>query len=581
MQVFLEAIKFNHDPKFATNDAFNIRRNETEVVQVPEWRRGVSVKPEDSPAAYARDALAGRHPTIRAKLSFLDFDPAIKSVWIRALDSRLDPGIYSQTASSLQFELLAPGFQHAHADNVLGSVIEREVNLQGGEEFELFNLDNARINSAGVTVNDIIWRWQYRTSSTGWQDFATTTHRIYTVLKLPTDPWHPESQDATDTQKPWTEVLDYACRWAASAVDVDEAATLVTLQVNRLGRGLVQYDNHHSGSTGFTLDDPDSFDCGDFLLLLRGQPNQHGSGVNCDDCSAFVASFANILGCSLSEAEMDHDFPLHPHLRIGAAAPETDEFSYHAVAWSGACGVNDKVFDACLQLDSDDDPATSPHPWFVPTNIRFGTPEERFYRFRLTRSPNECNPVQGSAIRRRIGFPKLKPEMAAAISALMKRESVPAAQDTTSLVFSNLVSKMVSGADEFSFWELQNLDFLEGTDSLLSTQSFWRRKDQADITIRIDAYAAASVHQASEKLKKLLSRFQLRHIKQEEHPKFGDVVHSVPEKFVIVFSRHQFVFRLRNVGKRVISCEAFAEAIDDLLISQFESQINWDRGPSQ
>jgi hypothetical protein len=53
MQVFLEAIKFNHDQSSATGDAFNIRRNDTEQVNVPEWRRGISVKPEDSPAAYA------------------------------------------------------------------------------------------------------------------------------------------------------------------------------------------------------------------------------------------------------------------------------------------------------------------------------------------------------------------------------------------------------------------------------------------------------------------------------------------------------------------------------------------------
>jgi len=51
--IAIEAIKFNHNPGSATHDAFNIRRNATQVVRVPEWRRFISVNPEDSPAAYA------------------------------------------------------------------------------------------------------------------------------------------------------------------------------------------------------------------------------------------------------------------------------------------------------------------------------------------------------------------------------------------------------------------------------------------------------------------------------------------------------------------------------------------------
>ena len=51
--ISMEAIKFNHNPGFATHDAFNPRRNATQFVNVPEWRRFISVNPEDSPAAYA------------------------------------------------------------------------------------------------------------------------------------------------------------------------------------------------------------------------------------------------------------------------------------------------------------------------------------------------------------------------------------------------------------------------------------------------------------------------------------------------------------------------------------------------
>jgi hypothetical protein len=51
--ITVEAITFNHDPGAATHDALNIRRNASQTVHVPEWRRFISVNPEDSPAVYA------------------------------------------------------------------------------------------------------------------------------------------------------------------------------------------------------------------------------------------------------------------------------------------------------------------------------------------------------------------------------------------------------------------------------------------------------------------------------------------------------------------------------------------------
>src|SRR6267378_4191396 len=161
MNVILEAIKFNHDPNSATTDAFNIRRNETAPVIAPEWQRGISVNPEDSPAAYARDVLKGTSPTIRVKFTFVDFDPAIQIIKIQAVDG--DPN------------------QRGGLSNVLGPVPIHDINL-GGEEYKLFCLRNARVNSAGVSVSDVIWRWQFSLDSCNWADFAITKHRIYTVL---------------------------------------------------------------------------------------------------------------------------------------------------------------------------------------------------------------------------------------------------------------------------------------------------------------------------------------------------------------------------------------------------------------
>jgi hypothetical protein len=540
LEVTLEAIKFNHNPNSATTDAFNIRKNETEPVIIPEWRRGISVNPEDSPAAYARDAISGCI-TIKAKFSCTD--PNVSNIKVRAIDA-----------------------QRGNA-NILGKVQPTRVTLINGESgFVSLTLPSRRFARARVGVYDIVWHWQFSYNSSDWICFATTKHRIFMVLALPTLPWQPDSPDISNTQQPWTDVLHFACRWAGSATSTPQAATLITQQVSGLGvtEQLVHYDNPQSGATGFTLDDPPTFDCTDFLRLIRRQSNQHGSGVNCDDCAAFVATFANILGCSVAEAQMDHNFPLNPHLRIGATGLETDEFSYHTVAWAGACGEDDEVFDACVQLDSDDRPSQEPHPLFVPANVRFGRRNERLYRFRLTSDQDRCNPVQGSALRRRVGFITFA-SREAAINPIQEAIKQPK-QAITIETFSELLKKL-NNRKLFAPWVLENLNFILDVESLLFAQSFFRHRKDKNVVIRIDAYASPSVEAARHKLDHLLSRFQLRKIQKKELD-FGDIVWTVPKEFVIVFARRQFVFRLRNVGKTLASGESLARAIDSFLTSR-------------
>lgn len=572
MQVLLEAIKFNHDPDSATCDAFNIRRNETEFVHVPEWRRGISVRPEDSPAAYARDELAERTPTIKAKFSFLNADPGIERIKIRALDGRLNPKTNSSKGSNSFFPMVRPLIREA-LDNVLGSVTEREINVQTHEEFEFFNLHESKIQTVGVTATDIVWRWQFSLSPGSWTDFATTTHRIYTVLCMPTLPWHPDSSVSSNTQQPWAEVLDYACRWADSAGNTDDAATLVTHSVSSLGSTLVKYDNPNSGSTGFTFGD--SFDCTDFLTLLRGQKNKHGSGVNCDDCAAFVTSFANILGCDLSEAEMGLDIPLNPHQRIGLPGLFKSFFSHHTVAWKGACGEDDELFDACVKLDSDAEPAVSPHPLFVPARIPFGRMHEHLYRFRLASDENRCIPTPGSARRRRIAPIALSGDGATLEAIMTFLENRDATQnDKARVALDFLLSNLFGRKNELLPWRLLDYRFIADPDSLFSVQSFWSHNSEANAELRIDSYASSRAKDVNSKLKQILSRFELLDIVQQEYADFGDEVHAVPTNFAIVFARGKFIFQLRNIGHRFVSCEGFARFIDHLLISQLKTEVD-------
>ena len=107
--------------------------------------------------------------------------------------------------------------------NVLGDVKAKQVTCDHGQTaWETFVLDNPRLWSVGVGVHTTTWRWQYRAKpSDPWVDFDTSTHRVYVVLELPKDPWKQLPFNTANTQLPWVDVLDYACRWAVGRTDRD------------------------------------------------------------------------------------------------------------------------------------------------------------------------------------------------------------------------------------------------------------------------------------------------------------------------------------------------------------------------
>ena len=552
MQVFLKEVAFNHDPDSATADAFNIRKNEAEEVVTPEWQSLTSVTPEQSPAAYARDELTGT-PTILAKFSFENVPAGTQTARIRAVDAN-----------------------QALTTNVLGSVTEREVELANAGNFESFQLQDVRIAAAGVSVSNVIWRWQFRSESTNWTDFETSRHRIYTVLKLPTLPWKPGHTDAPTVQTPWTEVLEYACMWAANAQDVDEAANMITTAVSNLGtHGVLQYCLDQSGAVGYVHEDPPRFDCTDFLNLLRGHNNQNGPLVNCDDCAAIVTSFSNILGCDLFEGKMGADFGLNPHKRIGLSDLFGSKFSHHTVAWKDPCGEDNQLFDACVRVDSDTNPVTSPHPLMIPKNIRFGRVGEREYRFRLVKPEDEqrCEPKPTAKVRRLIGLSEPGSTNGAQPNALIEaaatRHDFDAWKDSRRLEENLFILNFFLGHDEFSNWRRDSLRLVNQTHSKPVIQTFWKSRNLGNqVTIRIESHERESQRDAYRTVLTLLSQFHLPDITRHTHATYGDVAFSIPTNFVILFARGNLVFLLRNVGKGRASCEPLAKALDEQIISK-------------
>lgn len=403
MSVQLLAIKFNHDSASATNDAINLRKNASLFVTVPEWQRGISVNPEDSPAAYAVARVRGNTVTIQAQ--FRRSAPELQTVEIRALDATIDPprrqGCLGQILRILH------GIIRALFGNVLGEVAARQVTFgpSGDTAFETFQLQYTKLDTAFVGIRTTTWRWQYRVSpGDPWSDFDTSTHRIYVLLDLPTAPWQQQPYGSGNAQLPWTEVLDYACNWAFGATAAVDAACGVTRRVYQLGPARITYDCPGWGSTHYASP---TFNCTAFLDRLRGGPGA-GYYVNCTDCATFVASFANILGCDLWESRMGWGFGLNPLLAIGSAVWQPacgwPGFNYHEVAWTGACDVGDHVYDACLQVDGDADPTVAPHTPLLPCQMRFGDPGDGDYRDRLATPAGRptCDPQPGTRTRRSV-----------------------------------------------------------------------------------------------------------------------------------------------------------------------------------
>lgn len=434
--VVLEAIAFNHDPSSVTDSALNLRRNAATAVTVPEWRRGVSREPADSPAAYAAARVRGRHLRIRAR--FKRRTPQLRSVEVRAVEAAAElppwrpaylphpqlvwPGghvfaglwdYYSFVSYSAYYNWWQSGL--ATAGNVLGEVEPRRIELDadGTSAFELFDLRNVRLKDRGVGVENIAWRWQYRTGpASSWKDIDVTRHRIYTLLDVPTAPWTQQPFQRRNVDLPWTEALDVACRWAGGARTAEAAAAAVTRATFGLGEGLIEYGcptvaySMYAVGANFEL-----FDCSAFLERLEGGIG-NGPYVNCTDCASIVATFSNLLGGDLWCSRMGEYLPAfetNPIQAIGSDVLQSPcgwglGFMYHEVAWTGGCTSSDHVYDACLKVKARPLETAWPPTTLLPVNMRFGENGDGQYRDRIAAptSRDVCVPRPAERLRRKV-----------------------------------------------------------------------------------------------------------------------------------------------------------------------------------
>jgi hypothetical protein len=225
-------------------------------------------------------------------------------------------------------------------------------------------------------VLPVTWTWKYQLSTaTAWTDLLSTQHRIYTLLNDPTAPWAFLRVGVTNPYYPWTEALDLACTWARGATASIQAARMITSAINTLSG--FSYEAATGGGV-YTAPNPfgiSFFNLTGFLRFANGVTPNPGGVVNCCDCATIVTTFANVIGCDLTETLLAPargstltSFTCNKIITLNSTAgwaypfPPANAFSYHEVAVPNPM-LPSVIFDACLKVDSGD----NPWDWTNPT----------------------------------------------------------------------------------------------------------------------------------------------------------------------------------------------------------------------
>lgn len=508
MSILLEAINFNHNQESATADALNVRKNNTEFIEPPEWLRSsgnAQPGPRSLPAAYARDLVGANTITIRAQFKRLP-GSTLETVEICAVDGHSVSPSRRDGACGVPVNTTLNGL----GVNVLGTVKSRSVMFgdNGETGLEEFELENVRIAEAGVSVSEVVWRWHFRRDPEDeWTYFDTSTHRIYTVLNVPSCPWVQLPFEEGNTQLPWTDVLDHACNWASSAQDTDDAATRVTRRLNALGQDGVF---KHDGEGCFVDSKTDNFKCTEFLAALQ-RCAKPATLINCTDCATVVSTFSNSLGCDLWQSQLGNNFETNNILRIGHPSHIATVFNYHEVAWEGNATLVDELYDACLTLDAN--PKTPAFEPLLPVNIPFAG-RSQSYRD-LLGAPvtiQRCQPHPCTRVRRVIGqtplrVKKFEREQLDLVAEFYdfnawSGEEIPPGNQPFIWNFS-------PHGDDFRGWTLESIRRAPGAEGLPpSVKTTWRREDSEEF-LHADVYECANLKEARHFLLDLLTAHQL------------------------------------------------------------------------
>jgi len=488
---------------------------------LPEWKAG-DTDPSLSPVAWLQAAPA-----------------VVRSV--SATFSRDDAGIAS-------FDVMASAA--LGNPNLMGQIGVTTVAFPTGQDTVTVALPFSGSSFTAVALHTDSLAWQFRLSGGAWTPLVTTSHRVYVVLAAPGSPW----SSSTQAQWVWSDVLEYACLWAAGAETVEAARGAMATAFFNLGKPPNQIFRYgHSGQyTSNTI-----FDCVHMLKSLSGAPD-FGNVVECTDVSATVSTFANALGGTVWQARMGELFTTTPIETIGSAAFASIEFGFHEVAWGNEATAADPVWDGCLQVQA------APGVGMSALDLPFVG-----YKPQLALSGN-CNPQNaGNPSNRKLGVVKvtgsseITPFSRQIHARVLEACQQPAGNPAVFIWGFFPTNDLVPG------WTIRNQNPVDGVSAMLPAyDTYWLPAGQANGPLmRIQFASFASQADAA--------NYLLQVIQGVASPVFsipvGDYGFATGDSQFVVFSRGNAVFRFTSAGLQPMDVTSFATQTDTLLLDTAKS----------
>ncbi len=286
----------------------------------------------------------------------------------------------------------------------LGDTNEKTVTFVGGVSQE--GADNTATSGIdeseyveytiqGNTPNNVrksqeFWVWRVtdvdgvRVSTTCERSGGSAGHKVYVLFDTPFAPWNQTTTSPDNESNPWSEALEYSCTWAEGQTTKTGVYTEITKSI--FDHPNFQYDGPPTVPGGDGSSRYVDYADGRFTLTLclSDLGGSTKRDINCSDCGSMMTLFSNIVGGELWSSKMAETWPppyntfeCNQVVVIGAGAGNWAEpflgsgFRYHEVGWTGPCGDSDTIFDPCLQVDGNGDPATAPRTEKYPTDMTF------------------------------------------------------------------------------------------------------------------------------------------------------------------------------------------------------------------
>lgn len=371
--IVLDTVLFNHGK---ASSSLNIRENRKKdiVPGIPEWK-GAALQP----VLYNTGNFTGGN-AITIYCTFSSRQDR-ENIWVRARD--------------------------VGSTRIFGDSNETEIRIDRNKSGNVkIEFPSHRLADSGILKEELRLEWEYSNDRKKWKKTGTSNHLIYTVLGNPGYPWG--SIDASlfgktedYKSKPWLSALDIMYPYVKGVKNLKTLYKKITEAVNcKFG---FRYDTKTGAPKYYKA--KDSYFHFNLTWCISDMSGGKKAIINCTDCAAIVATFANLYGGRLSICmigQIGQEFCCYKIQAIGFhewayAFPDelnkNGHFSMHqiAVKYTGKDEDNrtTEVYDSCLKVDDSPTPGKPHGNAVLPTGMRFSAqPDDDTFNPNITPLPD-------------------------------------------------------------------------------------------------------------------------------------------------------------------------------------------------